>query len=959
MSFLAQLRHKQTELSQGLKLCYLFEVDPFTRVVQLKLRISDVKQGQLIDTGKPYHIQQQHIQNPPPFMAPTDANLLDALIKADSNWRQQDSGYLPINQAGLLLPLLIDTQRCYINTTEGVWNQFSLADPVSINLQWIPDHSGKLHLKWQTNSQSQLLYLDQAMNFSIAYDRTQRRMAPTEHCISATGLEALPRFPFVLSASGIDAFLLSHQEIWSNLRLPLPTPINPVEVTANFNPVLRLTSGLSGSGHKVKLMFRYVGEDFCICISKMNDIDSLDYWDGYQFRRLSRDLTGEQESLARLQPFMDQFKSTESTTEWQSDLGLNWQQLLIKIRPVLEREGFQFSIANGFRYHYITTDSWQVDIKELEQGGLQLGLLLSFDGEIVDLFELLSQLHRFNQTQFMDGSQLSLSDGRLLLLPAQQVNGIMSEFGDLLEKFDGGIRLPLSQVNRLDGLRKQLPDTAQWQGELSYLERASNLHQTPAMLSQIFDGVEAELRPYQWLGVCWLQHLRKHQINGLLADDMGLGKTLQTLAHLGLEQQRGALSSPALIVVPTSLLHNWAAELRQFTPQLKFKIVHGSGRQKTWGELQNYDVLISSYQLMVNDLERWQNQKLSWIILDEAHLIKNSRTQISRALRQLQSDFRLCLSGTPVQNHLAELWSLLDFLNPGCLDSYADFRRYYQKPIEQDGDQERMSQLQKRIAPFLLRRTKDQVAQDLPAKTEIDQHIILNEDQRRFYEKQVNTGRSELQYQLSNTEHSGQKQILLLTMLLKLRQSCCDPELLGVTGISSAKREHCIDMIEELVEEKRAILVFSQFTSMLDLLAQSLDKLDIKYLMLTGKSRNRQQLVDAFQRGEAAVFLISLKAGGVGLNLTAADTVIHFDPWWNIAAQQQATDRAHRIGQDRPVFVYKLIAKDTIEEKIALMQQHKAQISQQINQQAQLNGREFALKLEDLMSLWEQEISAT
>lgn len=296
---------------------------------------------------------------------------------------------------------------------------------------------------------------------------------------------------------------------------------------------------------------------------------------------------------------------------------------------------------------------------------------------------------------------------------------------------------------------------------------------------------------------------------------------------------------------------------------------------------------------------------------------------------------------------------------PGCLGNLSDFRRYYQIPIEQEANEQRMAQLQQRIAPFMLRRTKDQVAKELPAKTEIYQHISLADDQQAFYDEQKNTGNSKLQKQLSDTGHSGQQQILLLTVLLKLRQVCCDPKLLGVSNISSAKREHCIEMIEELVEEKRAILLFSQFTSMLDLLAHDLDELGIKYLKLTGQSRNRQQLVEAFQRGDAPVFLISLKAGGLGLNLTRADTVIHYDPWWNMAAEQQATDRAHRIGQDKPVFVYKLITENTIEEKIAQLQKHKAQISHHINHQAQISGERFALKLEDLMDLWQQETKAT
>jgi SNF2 family DNA or RNA helicase len=251
------------------------------------------------------------------------------------------------------------------------------------------------------------------------------------------------------------------------------------------------------------------------------------------------------------------------------------------------------------------------------------------------------------------------------------------------------------------------------------------------------------------------------------------------------------------------------------------------------------------------------------------------------------------------------------------------------------------------------------VATDLPAKTEICQYISLNEDQRVFYDEQKSAVKLALQEQLAETPGSGQRQVLLLTALLKLRQTCCDPKLLGSFDVSSAKREHCIEMVEELVEEQRAILLFSQFTSMLDLLAQDLDDLNIRYLKLTGQSRDRETLVEAFQRGDAPVFLISLKAGGVGLNLTRADTVIHYDPWWNQAAELQATDRAHRIGQDKPVFIYRLISENTIEEKITELQRHKAQISRHIDHQAQISGQQFALKLEDLMILWQQETAAT
>ena len=354
---------------------------------------------------------------------------------------------------------------------------------------------------------------------------------------------------------------------------------------------------------------------------------------------------------------------------------------------------------------------------------------------------------------------------------------------------------------------------------------------------------------------------------------------------------------------------------------------------------------------MARDLPLWQQQALSWVILDEAQMIKNPRTKIRRAVVQLDCRYRLCLSGTPMQNHLGELWSIFDFLMPGCLGSEREFVQFFRKPIEEQGDELRFQQLLTRISPFMLRRSKDQVAADLPRKTEVDQIIIMDNDQQALYDEIKTNSWWQLQQELAGESNSGKQQIQVLTALLKLRQVCCDPQLIGEPTISSAKRQHCIEMISELVAEGRSMLVFSQFTSMLDLLARDLQEKNIPYLMLTGEVQNRQQRVDAFQAGEAPVFLISLKAGGVGLNLTRADTVIHYDPWWNSAAQQQATDRAHRIGQDKPVFVYKLIMQASIEEKIAELQLRKAQLGKQIGEQAQHNSEQFALKLKDLLAL--------
>jgi len=913
----------------------------------------DLRHRGIAGADKPYRIQRQHLQHPPPFLSQEDVRLLNILLAANPDWLQQTRGYLPAGEGEALIPMLLKTQRTYLITPQGRWQKLSLGNPVCVNLGWLPEHSGVYHLKWRTHGAWKLLVLDEDARYPVAYDATPGVLATTQHDLDPAALDALQQARRALTFDAIDAFLADYGDTWRALGLPLPVAPTPLARAVKLSPVLRFTSksdpgARSGSEDCVVLNFRYTSEFYCTCIPFSAGPDMHDYWDGVHFNRLARNRVRETRFHQCLLPFMDQFETTAGQGVWCSQRDSYWQRLLTESRSELEREGFEFSFAPGFRRHFVVADRWQLKIDDGETGFLSINLLVETNGGIVNLFDLLGQLQALIRRQSGDDSVLTLADGRLLILPRQILISIMDELGDLLVNQAGTLRLPLSQISRLEGLRRHLPESTRQRGAVAHLEFAASLHQTPAMLGRILDGVEAELRSYQWLGVCWLQHLKRHRVNGLLADDMGLGKTLQILAHLSLEQQQGQLKVPALIVVPTSLLHNWAAEMRRFTPHLRYKILHGSGRRQWWGKLQDYDVLISSYPLIVNDLCHWQEQALSWIILDEAQQIKNSRTQVSQALRQIACEFRICLSGTPVQNHLGELWSLLDFLMPGCLGDYSEFRRYYQKPIEQEANQARMAQLQARIAPFLLRRTKDQVATDLPAKTEICQYIRLNQDQQDFYDAQKSAVKLALQEQLAEPGGGGQRQILLLTALLKLRQICCDPKLLGASDVSSAKRAHCIGMIEELVEEERAILLFSQFTSMLDLLAQDLDDLNIRYLKLTGQSRDRETLVEAFQRGDAPVFLISLKAGGVGLNLTRADTVIHYDPWWNPAVELQATDRAHRIGQDKPVFVYRLISENTIEERITELHRQKAQISQHINHQAQISGQQFALRLEDL-----------
>ena len=418
----------------------------------------------------------------------------------------------------------------------------------------------------------------------------------------------------------------------------------------------------------------------------------------------------------------------------------------------------------------------------------------------------------------------------------------------------------------------------------------------------------------------------QHLFGGILADDMGLGKTLQTLAHILVEQEAGRLDRPALVVAPTSLMFNWRNEARRFAPSLKTLLLHGPQRRGQFQWIEDADLVLTTYPLLVRDLEWLKHERWHLLILDEAQAIKNARTRASRAVRQLQAHHRLCLTGTPLENNLSELWSQFDFLMPGLLGSDPEFRSHFRQPIEQAGNPERRSQLERRIRPFFLRRSKAEVAPELPPKTEIVRSVPLAGAQSRLYEAM----REQMQERVRQSLHRDgpeRGRIVVLDALLKLRQICCDPRLLEPHAASgrgaSAKLELLMDLVPEMVREGRRILLFSQFVRMLEIIEHELAQRGIALLKLTGQTRDRQAVVEAFQSGRAPVFLISLRAGGVGLNLTAADTVIHYDPWWNPAVEDQATDRAHRIGQDQKVFVYRLLTEGTIEDKIQQLQASK------------------------------------
>lgn len=520
-------------------------------------------------------------------------------------------------------------------------------------------------------------------------------------------------------------------------------------------------------------------------------------------------------------------------------------------------------------------------------------------------------------------SHARLKNGKFALIDTGAVEELQEVILDCApQQNDRGYRMSNAQAGFLRSALKEQPD---WQVRApeAWNQRAQKQSGELKLAAPPLGELESVLRPYQKHGVGWLHFLRENRFGGILADEMGLGKTLQTLAYL-LSVKAG---KPSLIVCPTSLVFNWANEAARFTPGLKVVCLHGPKRHELFSEVPKANLVITSYGLIRRDAELYRGVEFDTVVLDEAQHIKNRQTQNAQAVKLIRSQHRLVLTGTPLENSVLDLWSIFDFLMPGYLGSSTDFKERYEVPIVREKSAEAQARLARRIRPFLLRRLKRDVAKDLPEKIEQVAYCELTPGQQAIYNQILDAGRKEI---TTAVEAQGlqKSRMIILNALLRLRQICCDLRLLKLENVdpASGKMELFGELLEEVVDGGHRVLVFSQFVSMLALLKERLAAEDIEYCYLDGSTTNRTAVVEQFQKSQTPVFLISLKAGGVGLNLTAADTVIHFDPWWNPAVEDQATDRAHRIGQTKIVTSYKLITRGTVEEKILNLQNRKREV---------------------------------
>ena len=940
------------------RLLYVVDRAPWSGGVIVDLRTIDLKNdGRTNGTSRRYMPPQ--LDRPgqqPRFLRPSDLAVLKRLEEAGADTAE---GF-------------IDALRRIIATGRGRWGAWdgpvlTEGEPVQGTLAWVVAADGR--------QRPELTLPDGVLSLRLAVpwyaNPATGAMGPVETPLPAKLVQAMLSSPWLVPAVAVRV-RAEMTERWPHQDLPEPVLILPPErLSEPLQPVLHLLAGdlpfdpaiVAAGRHAplspqaayrvplARLMWRYgpvVLQDAAERNAIMHDERLLE---------VVRDRTAEAKARKRLHTLgfgqIGQYHLLPAPHPHVADLMLMdpdpaaWIEFMLDDLPQLRAEGWLIEVAGDFPLRLASPDrGMSVEVRErsgIDWFELDLGVMV--DGTRINLVPALLDLIADVGVQLDAGAAaladddvapllLPLPDGRVLAVPFAQVRPILAPLLELfagaeLDEQAGTIRLSRRNAGDLALLEAASAEAGVvWAGGQGVRVLGRQLREHGAIPPcPVPESFAATLRPYQAHGLAWLQFLGAAGLGGILADDMGLGKTVQALAHFVVEQDAGRLDRPALVVCPTSLAPNWSAEAARFAPSLRVLVLHGPDRAASFGAIPAHDLVITTYPLLARDHAVLVAQDWHVVVLDEAQTIKNPAATTSKLARTLQARQRLCLSGTPLENHLGELWSLFDFLMPGFLGSRQTFGWRFRTPIEKSGNTERQAVLARRIAPFLLRRTKAEVAADLPAKTEITEAVAMGEAQRAIYEGIRLAMHAKVRAAVAKRGMAGAG-IVILDAMLKLRQACCDPRLLKLTTAKaakagSAKLARLLELLPQMLEEGRRVLLFSQFTAMLALIEAELARLRIPYVLLTGDTRDRTTPVRRFQAGEVPLFLISLKAGGVGLNLTAADTVIHYDPWWNPAVEDQATDRAHRIGQDKPVFVHRLITADSIEAKMEVLKARK------------------------------------
>ncbi|MCE2573012.1 DEAD/DEAH box helicase [Motilimonas eburnea] len=867
-----------------------------------------------------------------------DKNLVRLLLLKEHDKYNLKSTLICTENDALALQRMLSSGRCFWQSTAS---PLQLGSPLPLNLAWqqLQQQQYQLAIEldgidepWQLLPTPQPWYL--IPDALIA--------GPIDSELDGELLRALQKLP-VLGEQQARHFTQELLINFSEEVIPAPVQLPKIEVDAPLTPILSISKGTLETGQAsliAEFWFQYGDVRLCPNVVYLErqtrfSIEGNSYhikrqheqeqqaWQQYQSLPLKPAnqhlLTGRLDKQV-LQGFLHSNDKVSQEELWLGFKLLHGERLT--------QLGWQLHFADNIDLSAQAVQGMSVEIEESNQW-FDIGLTIEVEGRNVPLLPMLLEwLQRHTDWKSQQGDLiLPQKNGAMLTIKRNTIEPILAILEELTNPDSQTLRLPNSHAAVL----AQLPDINHWIGG----EHVKKLAQKLADFSGIQEiapsaNLKATLRSYQQEGLNWLNFLYEYGFGGILADDMGLGKTVQALAFLQHRKDIGQLNKPALVICPTSLVGNWEAEAKKFTPNLTTLKLHGPDRKALFKEINHHDIVISTYPLLVRDSEELAPFEFSELILDEAQVIKNPTAKMTQTVKKLHTDHRLCLTGTPMENHLGELWSIYDFLMPGFLGNLSAFNKHYRTPIEKEGDQQTKLWLKQKIAPFLLRRTKDQVAKELPPKTEITHLIEMPPEQRTLYESIRVTMESRVQGLLAS-KGLARSRIEFLDALLKMRQACCDPKLVKLEQAQkisqSAKLDFLMEIVPEMLEEGRRILIFSQFAQMLGLIENQFKNANIPYAKLTGQTQKRADVINSFQNGDVPVFLISLKAGGVGLNLTAADTVIHYDPWWNPAAENQATDRAYRIGQDKPVFVYKLICEKTVEERVLKLQQHKQELA--------------------------------
>jgi len=963
LEWLEKLQQQSDELPgrdrQGSFLAYVLTPSADSPEISVHLLVTSNNKSGRINRGKEILLRSIFLgYSRPDYLCAEDEEIIRLLKVATSNYHGQP--LIAGSMGHLTLQAILSTGRCFWKNLKG--DALILGEERQLEIKWDINEEKEYQLDVQVVPRGVVVLSEPQHYIDAEEHKAGVLLAPD---FDANQLKLLLQAPSIPQEHA-DEFSKKMVIDLTQIKLPPPTPVKTRNIR-DIDPIPQLTlyaDEINGyTTHMVVVRFIYDEAE----ISPLLENERVVINAKNEIIRLSRSLESEEEALQQLSEIglkpARELNVDDLALYFDEDSVLEnaakWHQFLEEKIPHLQSLGWQIKQEESFQLNFHDAEEWHAGIEEKSQyNWFDLSFDITVDGKVIPLLPLVTQiLQAYDMDDLPETLAVSLGDNDYLKLPSKTITPVLRTLHELYDSTSSSSdeKLRLSQFDAAQIAELESDGLFSIKGGQALRKLGRKLLD--------FKGIEdidppatlqAELRNYQQQGLNWLQFLREYNLGGVLADDMGLGKTIQTLAHLLIEKKNGRMQTPCLVVAPTSLMGNWRREAQRFTPELRVVILQGSERHQHFDSIAEYDLVLTTYPLLSRDTEVLQQHDYHYLILDEAQTIKNPRAKAARLVRTLKANHRLCLTGTPMENHLGELWALFDFLMPGFLGTVQFFNRHYRTSIEKHGDNDKRRLLSKRVKPFMLRRTKAEVAKELPPKTEMIRSIPLGKQQAVLYES-IRLSMEQKVRQTIKNKGLARSHITILDALLKLRQCCCDPSLLSLKQAQqvreSAKLELLMDLLPELLEEGRRILLFSQFTSMLAVIEKQLKKREISYAKLTGQTRKRDEVIDRFTAGDVDLFLISLKAGGIGLNLTAADTVILYDPWWNPAVEAQAMDRAHRIGQENPVFVYKLITENTVEEKILAMQEKKRSLAEGVYDENKEEGQ-WKLSADELSELF-------